>query len=143
MAVVDTITGGHAGNYLVYFPSYKYMEEIQQRFAAEHPDVTTIMQSRGMEEEDRQAFLDQFDADNAEVLVGFAVMGILVVLGLSLWQMMWLFWAFIALLLINFGHPPPLNDLVPLGRKRKMLAYAMIVIFVLLFMPAPLTIMNP
>jgi Rad3-related DNA helicase len=75
VAVVDTITGGHAGNYLVYFPSYKYMEEIQQRFAAEHPDVTTIMQSRGMEEEDRQAFLDQFDADNAEVLVGFAVMG--------------------------------------------------------------------
>jgi DNA excision repair protein ERCC-2 len=73
--VVATVSGSHSGNYLVYFPSYQYMEAVQQRFVAEHPDVTTIIQSRGMAEEDRQAFLDQFDADNASVLVGFAVMG--------------------------------------------------------------------
>lgn len=75
VAVIDTVSGSHSGNYLVYFPSYHYMEQVHQRFAAEHADIATIIQSRGMAEEDRQAFLDRFDADNTDLLVGFAVMG--------------------------------------------------------------------
>ena len=51
------------------------MEQVHQRVAAEHADIATIIQSRGMAEEDRQAFLDRFDADNTDLLVGFAVMG--------------------------------------------------------------------
>ena len=74
--------------------------------------------------------------------LGYAVVGLLVLLGIFWWQG-WLFWAAITFFLIGVGHPPPLNDLIPLGPKRKLLAYAMIVIFILLFMPAPLTIVTP
>lgn len=70
--------------------------------------------------------------------LGLVIMGIMVLLGF-LWQG-WFFWAAITFFLIGTGHPPPLNDLVPLDSKRKLLAYAMIIIFVLLFMPTPITI---
>ena len=46
----------------------------------------------------------------------------------------WLMWA---LLTQVFGlrHPPPLDDITPLDRKRKLIGYATIVIFVLIFTP--------
>ena len=48
----------------------------------------------------------------------------------------WLMWA---LLTQVFGlrHPPPLDDITPLDRKRKLIGYATIVIFVLIFTPVP------
>ena len=63
------------GNYLIYFPSYRYMEEVASRFAAAHPAVETLLQTSGMSERAREEFLAVFDADNQETMVGFAVMG--------------------------------------------------------------------
>ncbi|MEJ2474125.1 MAG: helicase C-terminal domain-containing protein [Desulfobacterales bacterium] len=39
------------------------------------PEVDTVLQTPGMPEADRSAFLDRFSRDNPETLVGFAVMG--------------------------------------------------------------------
>jgi len=64
-----------SGNYLVYFPSYRYMEEIVERFRAVHPDVEILVQTTGMSESRREAFLSVFREDNPEIMVGFAVMG--------------------------------------------------------------------
>ncbi|MFZ0726193.1 MAG: ATP-dependent DNA helicase [Desulfobacterales bacterium] len=63
------------GNYLLFFPSYDYMRLIYEGFASAHPEVDTILQTPGMPESDRSTFLDRFSHDNAETLVGFAVMG--------------------------------------------------------------------
>ncbi len=63
------------GNYLVYFPSYKYMEEVLAIFEDMFPDAKTIAQSNTMTEEEREAFLDQFKPTTDELLIGFAVMG--------------------------------------------------------------------
>lgn len=52
----------------------------------------------------------------------------------------WLMWAILISVLIGVGHPPPLNDLSELGAPRKILAYVMIVVFILIFMPTPLQI---
>jgi membrane-associated protease RseP (regulator of RpoE activity) len=48
----------------------------------------------------------------------------------------WLIWA---LLTQVFGlrHPPPLDDITPLDRRRKLIGYATIVIFILIFTPIP------
>jgi Zn-dependent protease len=48
----------------------------------------------------------------------------------------WLLWA---LLVQVFGlrHPPPLDDLTPLDRKRKIIGWATIAIFFLIFTPLP------
>ena len=74
-------------------------------------------------------------------IVGFVVVGLMVVVGLVFWQG-WLFWALLIFLVIGVGHPPPLNELAPLGAGRKALGYAMIVVFVLLFVPIPLMVVG-
>jgi DNA excision repair protein ERCC-2 len=63
------------GNYLVFFPSYAYLQMVHTLFAAEHADVHTIVQAKQMDEPARDAFLSQFSEVNPESLVGFVVMG--------------------------------------------------------------------
>jgi Rad3-related DNA helicase len=63
------------GNYFVFFPSYEYMNNVYLLFYKKYPDVQTLLQTANMAEDDREDFLDQFDADNTETLVGFTVLG--------------------------------------------------------------------
>ena len=63
------------GNYLLYFPSYAYMLKVYHTFTAENPHTDTILQSPGMSEPEREAFLKKFSRDKLKTLVGFAVMG--------------------------------------------------------------------
>lgn len=69
--------------------------------------------------------------------LGMALVGFMVIMGIFWWSG-WLFWAMLVFWIIGPGHPPPLNDLVELGWPRRLLAYAMIFIFIILFMPNPL-----
>lgn len=69
--------------------------------------------------------------------LGLGLVGFMVVMGIFWWAG-WLFWAGLVFWVIGTGHPPPLNDLVELGWPRRLLAYVMIFIFILLFMPNPL-----
>jgi Zn-dependent protease len=48
----------------------------------------------------------------------------------------WLLWA-ILVQVFGLRHPPPLDDLTPLDRKRKLIGWATIVIFFLIFTPVP------
>ena len=63
------------GNYIVFCPSYQYMQDIAALFCEQHPDVKTIMQESNMDEESRESYLGQFSAENKETLVGFCVLG--------------------------------------------------------------------
>lgn len=76
----------------------------------------------------------------ATKIAGYVVVAAMVAAGYFFWQG-WIFWAVMIFLFIGVGHPPPLNDLAPIGRGRKTLGYAMIVVFILLFTPVPLVIM--
>lgn len=49
----------------------------------------------------------------------------------------WLFWSFLNLLL-NRRHPPPADDATKLGWPRIVLGVLVAVVFILLFMPAPM-----
>lgn len=69
--------------------------------------------------------------------LGMALVGMMFVLGIFWWSG-WLFWALLVFFVIGPGHPPPLNDLPSLGLPRTLLAYVMIFIFIILFMPNPL-----
>lgn len=48
----------------------------------------------------------------------------------------WLLWVFIAQI-FGLRHPPPLDDITPLDRRRKLIGYATIVIFILILTPIP------
>jgi Zn-dependent protease len=49
---------------------------------------------------------------------------------------MWLLWA-ILVQVFGLRHPPPLDDLTPLDRKRRIIGWATIAIFFLIFTPLP------
>ncbi|QZY53922.1 ATP-dependent DNA helicase [Crassaminicella profunda] len=63
------------GNYLVFFPSYKYMQEVYERFEEKYPEYRTIIQGNIMNEEQREDYLRAFEENPKIPLVGFAVMG--------------------------------------------------------------------
>ena len=63
------------GNYLVYFPSYHYMNEVYSRFREQNPAAEVICQSSSMTEEEREDFLERFAHDPQQTLVGFVLMG--------------------------------------------------------------------
>ncbi|MDU5142548.1 MAG: ATP-dependent DNA helicase [Paenibacillus dendritiformis] len=63
------------GNYLVFFPSYPYLQEVYEAFMAVGSPVDTLVQEAGMTEEEREQFLDAFQPDRTGTLVGFAVLG--------------------------------------------------------------------
>lgn len=67
--------------------------------------------------------------------VAWAMLGLMLMLGLTVWQG-WLIWsAFVAL--TGPDHPPPLNDITPLDSRRQVWAAIAALIFVLTFVPSP------
>ena len=65
----------HCGNYLVFCPSYSYLEKLHEAFRTAFPNVKTIIQENSMSEEQRRAFLESFAEKPKESLIGFAVLG--------------------------------------------------------------------
>ena len=63
------------GNYLAFFPSYAYLQQVHQDFAARYPDIPTLVQETGLDDAAREAFLAKFAPDPAQTLLGFGVMG--------------------------------------------------------------------
>jgi Rad3-related DNA helicase len=61
------------GNYLAFFSSFEYLQQVAERMAALHPDVPQWAQSRQMDEAARTQFLARFTAEGRGV--GFAVLG--------------------------------------------------------------------
>ncbi len=74
-AMAAAVVQGKPGNYLVFFPSYRYLEEVLVRFVALAPEVRVLRQTGGMSEAEREEYLGEFVAGNQESLAGFAVMG--------------------------------------------------------------------
>ena len=62
------------GNYLVFAPSYQVMEQVADRCLA-YEAMECIRQESGMTEEEREAFLKEFEKERNHSLVGFCVMG--------------------------------------------------------------------
>lgn len=63
------------GNYMVFFPSYKYMELVFDKMKENYPNINTSIQESNMSEEEKEEFLSMFDEDNKETHVGFCVLG--------------------------------------------------------------------
>jgi len=72
---IQSVLKQKKGNYMVYFPSYKYMNAVYDLFAEHYPDVYTIKQSTEMNEEDREKFLNLFRTDTCIGVLGFCVLG--------------------------------------------------------------------
>ncbi len=63
------------GNYIVYFPSYKYMNSVTDIFCARYPNVPVAIQRSGMTRQEREEFLSFFEDDALRLRIGFCVLG--------------------------------------------------------------------
>ena len=62
------------GNYMVFFPSYPYLQQVAEFFRDAYPELAVWEQTPGMEEEEREAWLAHFQEDGPRG-IGFAVLG--------------------------------------------------------------------
>ncbi|WP_125151966.1 helicase C-terminal domain-containing protein [Clostridium rectalis] len=76
--IVESLEGfvsEKTGNYIIFFPSYKYMEMAFYEFKREYPNINVIMQNSSMIEGEREEFLKKFQDNPKETLIGFCVLG--------------------------------------------------------------------
>lgn len=75
--LIETVISAREGNYIVYFPSYKYMEAVCRQYLRLSPSVPVIMQKPGMSIAERSRFLKQFEksAKSGEGVAAFCVLG--------------------------------------------------------------------
>ena len=73
---IADIVATRKGNYLVFFPSYRFMEEVEEAFQSlKIENVQCLMQEMNMNEEKREVFLQNFEDERENTLVGFCVLG--------------------------------------------------------------------
>ncbi|WP_191296922.1 ATP-dependent DNA helicase [Paenibacillus sp. PL91] len=82
--LIIKLMGERPGNYFVFFPSYAYMNAVYETYmelkewstpAGDDSDAEVLLQRPDMSEEERDRFLDTFQAGSGRSLIGFAVMG--------------------------------------------------------------------
>ncbi|MBY9001302.1 MAG: ATP-dependent DNA helicase [Candidatus Heimdallarchaeota archaeon] len=73
--LIEVTTKSKVGNFLVFFPSYAYMEEVYTHFLKLNSKAKIVKQSQGMSEKEREEFLDEFSKFGKKTLIGFVVMG--------------------------------------------------------------------
>lgn len=75
IASIATLVEAKTGNYLIFGPSYAYLNQIADAFQEMHPEIEVHLQTSQMSMEERTAFLDAFRTEKSGTLVGFAVLG--------------------------------------------------------------------
>jgi DNA excision repair protein ERCC-2 len=75
VSLLQKLVKQRPGNYLYFFPSYEYMNVVYEAFMTCNDDVSTLLQTSEMPEEERESYLAAFTPDNDRAMVGFAVMG--------------------------------------------------------------------
>ena len=74
---IHEIAHAKRGNYLVFFPSYRFMEDVYDKYIEQFPEDEQLCQKQmmSMTEQDREEFLNEFATERESILIGFCVMG--------------------------------------------------------------------
>lgn len=73
---IRVVTEARQGNYMVFFPSYRLMQDVYDVFLEKVEGTCELLiQHTNMKEHEREAFLEQFEKEREETLVAFCVMG--------------------------------------------------------------------
>ncbi len=71
---IEAFVSARKGNYLVFFPSYSFLDEVIVRLRVTEGQRLLVQESN-MKERDKEDFLSAFDTDAKESVVGCCVMG--------------------------------------------------------------------
>ena len=72
---IRIVTQSRLGNYMVFFPSYQYMGEIEEILEEEPLKADLLVQGQGMGEAEKAEFLEEFEKERSHSLAAFCVMG--------------------------------------------------------------------
>ena len=73
---INAVVTQKTGNYMVFFPSYKMMNDVADIYCEKYADETELMlQKNNMSEAEREEFLDRFSDESDRTLVAFGIMG--------------------------------------------------------------------
>lgn len=73
---INAVVTQKTGNYMVFFPSYKMMNDVADIYCEKYADETELMlQKNNMSEAEREEFLDRFSEKSDRTLVAFGIMG--------------------------------------------------------------------
>lgn len=72
---IRIVTQSRPGNYMVFFPSYQYMGEIEEILEEEPLKADLLVQGQGMGEAEKAEFLEEFEKERSHSLAAFCVMG--------------------------------------------------------------------
>jgi len=72
--LLERVIHAHPGKYLVFFPSYEYLQKAYLAFRLKFPEHRTVAQAPGSDRTAQEDFLGEFFHSDAEVL-GFAILG--------------------------------------------------------------------
>lgn len=70
---VNAVVSCKTGNYMVFLPSFEYMNKIKERFNIKYPNVKTISQDNIMSELEREVYLSKFKNKPTQTMVSFNV----------------------------------------------------------------------
>lgn len=99
---------GKQGNYMVFFPSYKLMEQVLEKFFQKEnvlEEMETIVQESGMTEQEREEFLGAFSEKREKTLIGFCVLGGIFAEGIDLKRE-----SLIGVIIVGTGIPQISNE---------------------------------
>ena len=69
---IEILTSSHKGNYIIFFPSYQYMNMIIENIV--NPEYEMVIQKSNISEQERNRIIERFN-DTENCKVGFFVMG--------------------------------------------------------------------
>ena len=72
---IAAMMSARRGNYMVFCPSFEYLELLSKVFIGKYPKLNTIVQKRDMTPTEKREFLDEFMKDDGKYLIGFCVLG--------------------------------------------------------------------
>lgn len=72
---INSVLMAKSGNYLIFFPSYKYMNSVYDVFTHKYPELQAYIQSPNMSEDEREDFLSLFRINPQGNTIGFCVLG--------------------------------------------------------------------
>ncbi|MDT2634017.1 helicase C-terminal domain-containing protein [Enterococcus dongliensis] len=72
---IEALVRSKTGNYLVFFPSFQYLDQVAAYFHEVYPEITIQIQGTKLSEVEREAFLASFDERPEKTMIGFCVLG--------------------------------------------------------------------
>jgi len=73
--VAEALVAGKKGNYIIFFPSYFYLNMVKDRWDLDPDEFEIIVQKREMTLRERADYIDLFRTDSEKTQIGMFVMG--------------------------------------------------------------------